>query len=159
MARQRFGCALRALLVAAGLLGVIVVLAPPLRRPVKDGLGSVVHIAAPTQGAASSDPTSPTSQYRSAGVSAADPVPCPLWPADNIWNRRIDDLPVHPLSDAFVDALGRNISLSNGFASRVWQGVSIGNPYDVVPSAQPMVPITFTDYAGVSDPGPYPYPT
>ena len=82
-----------------------------------------------------------------------------MWPADNIWNRRIDALPTQTLSDVYVNTLGSNATLSNGFASRMWQGFSIGNPYNVVPTAQPMVTITFTDYPSVSDRGPYPYPT
>jgi hypothetical protein len=81
-----------------------------------------------------------------------------LWPADNIWNRRVDDLPVHPSSDAFVTSLGHDSFLTNGFAAGQWEGASIGNPYNVVPDAQPLVPITFTDYPQNSDPGPYPYP-
>jgi hypothetical protein len=92
------------------------------------------------------------------GITANDPIPCPLWPADNIWNRRIDSLPVHASSDAFVDSIGRGSPLSNGFAAGQWQGSSIGNPYNVVPTIQPMVAITFTDYPENSDRGPYPYP-
>src|SRR5205807_337659 len=93
------------------------------------------------------------------GITANDPIPCALWPADNIWNRRVDALPTLAASDAFVNSIGSGDYVTNGFASRMWQGESIGVPYNVVPTAQAMVPITFTDYPDVSEPGPYPYPT
>jgi hypothetical protein len=134
--------------MAAVLFAAALVFAQPLRTALRNGRALYGDSPALT----------PTSQYRDAGVSAADPIPCPLWPADNIWNRRIDSLPVHPSSDAFVDSIGKDSPLSNGFGSRQWQGSSIGNPYNVVPNVQPMVAITFTDYPDHSDPGPYPYP-
>jgi hypothetical protein len=40
----------------------------------------------------------------------------------------------------------------------VWEGAPIGIPYVVVPGTQPRVPVTFTEAAEESDPGPYPIP-
>ena len=31
---------------------------------------------------------------------------CPVFPADNPWNQRVDSLPVHPRSDAIVRSIG-----------------------------------------------------
>lgn len=101
----------------------------------------------------------PVPDPRAAGVSAKDAVPCPLWPADNIWNRRVDALPTLALSGAYVATMGAGDPLHSGFGSRTWEGQSIGVPYMVVPTAQPEVPVGFTDYPDMSDAGPYPYPT
>lgn len=92
------------------------------------------------------------------GITANDPIPCPLYPADNIWNKRIDALPTQVMSDAYVATIGTNGTLHSGFAMGMWQGFSIGTPYNAVATAQPMAVITFTDYPSQSDPGPYPFP-
>ena len=34
---------------------------------------------------------------------------CPVLPADNIWNVRVDGLPVHPRSDDYIDTIGRGV--------------------------------------------------
>src|SRR5437016_13885 len=31
---------------------------------------------------------------------------CPVFPPDNVWNTRIDDLPRHPRSDDYVESIG-----------------------------------------------------
>ncbi len=87
-------------------------------------------------------------------------LPCSLFPADNIWNTPIDALPVHPLSDAYVGAIGRDANFHPDFGSGIWppdDGGPIGIPYVVVPAGQPGVEVEFY-YAGESDPGPYPIP-
>ncbi len=91
---------------------------------------------------------------------AAAALPCPLFPADNIWNTRIDSLPVHPLSDAYVATIGGDAEFHADFGSGIWppdDGGPIGIPYVVVPADQPLVPIDFY-YPDDSDPGPYPIP-
>jgi hypothetical protein len=40
----------------------------------------------------------------------------------------------------------------------VWDGAPIGIPYVVVTIAQPLVPVTYTDWGDESDPGPFPIP-
>ncbi len=93
-------------------------------------------------------------------VTAAANLPCPLFPADNIWNTPIDHLPVHPLSDAYIDTIGRDEGFHPDFGSGIWppdNGGPIGIPYVVVPTNQPKVPIDFY-YPDESDPGPYPIP-
>jgi len=31
-----------------------------------------------------------------------------MFPSDNVWNTRIDTLPVHTLSDHWIDSVGRS---------------------------------------------------
>lgn len=81
---------------------------------------------------------------------------CPVFPADNIWNTPIDQLPVDANSAAYIAAIGADGFLHPDFGTE-WQGAPIGIPY-VVASGVPSVPVTF-DYAAESDPGPYPIPT
>jgi len=88
---------------------------------------------------------------------AAMALDCGFFPADNIWNTRIDDLPVHPGSSAYIDTIGRDGHLHPDFGSGEWDGGPIGIPYVVVDGSQPGVGVSF-DYADESDPGPYPIP-
>ena len=79
-------------------------------------------------------------------------------PSDNIWNRRIDGLPVDPSSPAYVGNIGASVGLHADFGSGLWDGGPIGIPFVVVPGTQPFVPIVFIWYGDESDPGPYPVP-
>jgi hypothetical protein len=86
---------------------------------------------------------------------------CLVFPADNIWNVRIDHLPVDPSSALYIDTIGASTGLHPDFGAGVWPPGSdspIGIPWVAVPGSQPLVPITF-DYADESDPGPYPIPS
>ena len=84
---------------------------------------------------------------------------CPVLPADNIWNARVDKLPVHPNSGAYLTSIGRTTGFHMDFGSGLWDGAPIGIPFITVPGTQPKVPVTF-EYADESDPGPggYPFP-
>ena len=82
---------------------------------------------------------------------------CPLFPADNFWNTPVDGLPVHPLSEAWVDSIGRGTGFHMDFGSGEWDGGPIGIPYNVVGAGTPMFPFDFY-YPDESDPGPYPIP-
>ena len=82
-------------------------------------------------------------------------------PADNIWNRQIDDLPVHPNSEAFIDTIGAGATLHADFGSGVWPPDSnspIGIPFIETGEGQPDVPVVYTAYGDESDPGPWPIP-
>jgi hypothetical protein len=83
---------------------------------------------------------------------------CPLFPADNIWNTRIDHLPVHPLSREYVNTIGANRTMHPDFGAGLWDGGPIGIPFVVVPADQPVVEIEWTAYGDESDDGPYPVP-
>ena len=82
---------------------------------------------------------------------------CPVFPADNIWNRRVDKLPVARNSKAYIASIGKDTGMHPDFGSGLWDGAPIGIPYASVAAGQPKVPVTF-DYADESDPGPYPIP-
>jgi hypothetical protein len=87
-------------------------------------------------------------------VRAAAPVPgsnCTLFPADSIWNTRVDSLPVAPDSDtwlASMDASSTNLHPDFG-------PPSYGIPFDVVSKRHPTVRVRFT-YADESDRVRYP---
>ena len=82
---------------------------------------------------------------------------CPLFPADNIWNERVDALPVHPQSNTYINFIGASTGLHPDFGSGNWDGGPIGIPFNIVPSTQANVPISFY-YSDESDPSPYPIP-
>ena len=82
---------------------------------------------------------------------------CTVLPADNIWNARVDTLPVDPHSAEYIGTIGADTGLHPDFGSGLWDGGPIGIPFVVVPGAQPLVPIAF-DYDDESDAGPYPIP-
>ena len=81
---------------------------------------------------------------------------CPIFPADNVWNKPIDHLPIDSNSSAYITSIGATTGLHPDFGT-VWEGAPIGIPYNIVPGTQPRVSITF-DYDDESDPGPYPIP-
>src|SRR4051812_4264725 len=81
---------------------------------------------------------------------------CAVLPADNVWNARVDGLPVHPLSDAYMASIGLRVGMHADFGT-VWNGAPNGIPFVSVPGSQPRVDVGF-GYADESDPGPYPIP-
>ena len=82
---------------------------------------------------------------------------CPVFPADNIWNTPIENLPSDLRSSAYVSTIGATKGLHPDFGSGTWDGGPIGIPYTIVSGTQPKVNIAF-DYSDESDPGPYPIP-
>ena len=82
---------------------------------------------------------------------------CAVLPADNIWNTRVDQLPVHPSSSTWVNTIGPSSPLHPDFGSGTYNGEPIGIPYVTVPGTQTKYPATFT-YQSESDPGPYAIP-
>ena len=83
---------------------------------------------------------------------------CPVFPSNNVWNARVDTLPVHPKSAAYVNTIGATSTAHADFGSGLWDGGPIGIPYIAVPGSQLKVPVSFY-YASESDPGPYPIPS
>jgi hypothetical protein len=79
-----------------------------------------------------------------------------IFPASSEWNRRIDDLPVHRLSQVWLRSIGIDKGLHPDFGT-TWRGVPNGIPFVVVRPDQPKVPVAF-EYADESDAGPYPIP-
>lgn len=107
------------------------------------GAGAVAALAAGGDGATGPGVPGP-------GTTLAG---CPVFPADNAWNRDISQAPVDPRSDAYIRSIGLEGHLHPDFASRTY-----GIPFRVVPKGQRRVPIHFTDYGDESDKGPYPVP-
>ncbi len=111
-------------------------------------------------------PTTPPSSARptvkptpAPTVPAATPGPvkalsaCPILPSTNVWNRRVDTLPVAANSAAMIAAIGLGASLHPDFSN----GGGYGIPYNLVGAGTPRTSVTF-QYADESDPGPYPIP-
>jgi hypothetical protein len=122
----------------------------PARRAIHTTLAGVLLVAlAGLQGFGVSRP-----------VAAAPPTiaGAQIFPPDNVWNRTVADLPVHPNSAAYLNNIGLSAALKADFGSGLWEGGPIGIPYVVVPGSQPKVPIHFTAYGDESDPGPMPIP-
>jgi hypothetical protein len=80
-----------------------------------------------------------------------------VFPADNAWNRRVDRLPLAVNSKQIVVSIGPADRLHPDFGSGLWDGGPIGIPITVVSASTVRRQVTF-DYAGESDPGPYPIP-
>jgi hypothetical protein len=76
---------------------------------------------------------------------------CPMFPPDNIWNRRVRDLPVEAHSDIYIGSMGRDDKLhadfgqAGGYRYAVTDGTESNNDMEI-------------QSAGESDPGPYRIP-
>jgi hypothetical protein len=90
-----------------------------------------------------------------APAAAAAPVPgtgCTMFPATNVWNTRVDSLPVDPSSDTWLrsaDATGTDLHPDFG-------PPSYGLPFTTVGRRHADVHVRF-HYADESDRGPYPF--
>ena len=82
---------------------------------------------------------------------------CQLFPTDNVWNTRIDTLPVHARSGAWINSVGSGTGLKADYGSGTWNGYPIGIPYTTAPGSTAGVTISF-DIPGENDPGPYRIP-
>jgi hypothetical protein len=82
---------------------------------------------------------------------------CAVFPADNAWNQRVDQLPVAGDSSALVRSIGIDANAHADFGSGKWDGGPIGIPYVVVRGTQKKVRVRF-DYADESDRVRYPLP-
>lgn len=112
--------------------------------------------AAPTATATSAalDPTITPTQSPG-GPTIAN---CPMFPANNYWNARVDSLPTHPQSAAWIESIGAAEAFHMDFGSGEWDGGPIGIPYNIVAgSAVPKFEPEFY-YPDESDAGPYPLP-
>ncbi len=82
---------------------------------------------------------------------------CPIFPANNIWNTPITNLPVDPQSAAYINSIGATTGLHPDFGSGDYEGETIGIPFTTVPAGQTKVKVSF-EYDDESEPGPYPIP-
>ena len=95
--------------------------------------------------------------------ATAAPVPlpgaptCPLFPATNVWNKPVGQLPRKSNSRTIVRSIGANLPVHADFGSGLWDGGPIGIPITIVDSSQAKSPVSF-EYDDESDAGPYPIP-
>ena len=128
--------------------------APPTTRPTAaptvKPTTSPTH--APTPAPTPRPTTAPTPQ------PTTNPAPCTVFPSDNVWNRRIDDLPVRSDSATLMGSIGLSAPLHPDFSSTAWNGgLGYGIPFNKVNLSTPTYDVDFY-YADESDPGPYPIP-
>ncbi len=71
---------------------------------------------------------------------------CPVFPASNVWNLRVDSLTVHAQSTTYLTTIGLDRGLHMDFGSYAGYGI----PYQVVTAATPRSTVTF-DYDDESD--------
>jgi hypothetical protein len=107
-------------------------------------------------------PTAPPTAAPTANPTVAptnNPAPCTIFPSTNVWNKRVDSLPVASNSTTMLTAIGLSTGLHPDFSSLAWNGgLGYGIPYNVVGSSTPTYPVDFY-YPDESDPGPYPIPS
>ncbi|HXQ37279.1 MAG TPA: hypothetical protein VN843_24935, partial [Anaerolineales bacterium] len=110
---------------------------------------------------ASSAPTDPKPTLTS-DISTTTDGPslaiCPMFPANNVWNARVDSLVTHPMSDVWIDSIGRDESFHMDFGSGTWDGGSIGIPFNIVSGSTVTKYTPDFYYPDESDAGPYPIP-
>jgi hypothetical protein len=78
---------------------------------------------------------------------------CRVLPATNVWNRRVDGLPVRADSTTLLNRMGLTRSVHPDFGTYAGYGI----PVNRVTSATPRTAVTFT-WPSESDAGPYPIP-
>jgi hypothetical protein len=82
---------------------------------------------------------------------------CPVFPAGNAWNQRVDKLPVAASSPTLIASIGLDSPVHADFGSGTWDGGPIGIPFDVVSRKTPRSHVSF-DYADESNRVGYPIP-
>jgi hypothetical protein len=83
---------------------------------------------------------------------------CPVFPASNPWNQKVDALPVAANSAQLIASMGVGGSVHADFGNGLYNGSRIGIPYVVVhATSTPKSRVTF-EYADESDKGLYPIP-
>jgi len=82
---------------------------------------------------------------------------CPVFPANNAWNQRVDKLPVASDSAQLIASIGLDAPVHADFGSGKWDGGPIGIPFDVVSRTTPLHRVSF-EYADESDRVRYPIP-
>jgi hypothetical protein len=89
-----------------------------------------------------------------AGSKASRVGGCDIFPASNVWNRRVDALPVHPDSETLTASIGLDADLHPDFGSYAGYGI----PWNVVRRTTSRSSVVFR-WPEESDLGPYPIPS
>ena len=121
---------------------------PPLR-----GASSALGAGTPTLStvAASTATTRATTPTSLASPSAGQ---CPIFPADNIWNQNISQLPVDPHSSQYIASIGASGFLHPDFGSNPAYGI----PYNVVTGTRLQRYQSASSMPMKATRGPYPIP-
>ena len=117
---------------------------PPRRLP------RVVVLAA----LASSVVLSTGAPAEAAAVRIPGAPSCSVFPSTNVWNKRVDSLPVHPDSARLKSTIGLDAPLHPDFGSYSGYGI----PWNVVSSSTPRRTVTF-QWPDESDRVKYPIPS
>jgi len=128
------------------------VVAAPAPQPTPTPSASPSPTPTPTPSPSPSAPSSP-GPTPSAPTSAPQVGGCQLFPSDNVWNKPVSGLAVASNSSTLIASIGAGTGLHPDFGSYAGYGI----PYNLANASTPRYAIVF-DYAGESDPGPYPVP-
>ena len=95
-----------------------------------------------------------------AGATARSPTiaGCPVFPASNPWNEKVDTLPVASNSAKLIASIGVGTAVHADFGGGLYNGSRIGIPYVVVHASATLKSRVTFEYADESDKGPYPIP-
>jgi hypothetical protein len=77
----------------------------------------------------------------------------------SLWNTDVSAMPVDPDSTNLINYIGASAPVHPDFGSGLYDGSSIGIPYQIVAGTQPKVSVQLKAYASESDPGPEPIPS
>ncbi len=124
--------------------------------PDEDGLTTLVELSIgtdPGDSDSDNDGTPDGDETIALPPTVAGAPNCPVFPASNAWNLRVDALPVAGNSATMVSSIGLDRGLHMDFGSYAGYGI----PINIISSATPRRSIAF-DYADESDLGPYPIP-
>src|SRR4051795_984530 len=91
------------------------------------------------------------------GVTGPSLGGCPMFPADNAWNQKVNTLALWSNSSTLI----KNISSpgkTNLHADFGGNG-AYGIPFKIVPATEPKRTIHYTAWGDESDPGPFPIPS
>ncbi len=81
------------------------------------------------------------------------------FPANSLWNTDISNAPVDVNSTNLINYIGPSVTVHADFGSGLYDGQSIGIPYQVVSGSQALVSVKLGAYASEDDPGPMPVPS
>ncbi len=80
------------------------------------------------------------------------------FPSSNLWNTNISSAPVDPNSANLINYIGASVTLHPDFGAGLYDGQTMGIPYQIEAATQVKVPVKLGAYADESDPGPMPIP-